>query len=341
MASPGYAANDIGVPSRSAIVGGTDTGHHLLDIEGYSLTKEPLPTGKCICSSSFYLSARASSWRICYFPNGDQPDDAEFISVYLELYYGGVVPVSGRARFSLLNQAGQPVPSHSQITEMHDFIQLGGTRFGFSKFIKRAWLEESEHLKDDRFTIRCDVFVSKELRTESRAAPPAFVKVPPSDLHLHFGNLLEDKKGADVMYQVGGETFLAHRCVLAARSAVFEAELFGPMKESANMAVIPVVDMEAEVFGALLHFVYTDMLHCGSGSKLQQASMAQHLLVAADRYGLERLKLLCEDKLCKHIDMDSVVTILLLAEQHNCPGLKKACFKFLSSPIDSEDSNGK
>jgi speckle-type POZ protein len=30
---------------------------------------------------------------------------------------------------------------------------------------------------------------------------------------------------------VDGETFIAHRCILAARSAVFMAELFGPMKE--------------------------------------------------------------------------------------------------------------
>jgi speckle-type POZ protein len=60
--------------------------------------------------------------------------------------------------------------------------------------------------------------------------------------------------------------------------------------------------------------------------------MAQHLLVAADRYNLARLKLICEDKLCKYIDVGTVATILALAEQHQCHGLKKACFRFLSSP---------
>jgi speckle-type POZ protein len=47
---------------------------------------------------------------------------------------------------------------------------------------------------------------------------------------------------------------------------------------------------------------------------------------------LERLKLLCEEKLCKHIDVKTVGIILALAEQHHCEGLKKACFYFLSSP---------
>lgn len=44
--------------------------------------------------------------------------------------------------------------------------------------------------------------------------------------------------------------------------------------------------------------------------------MAQHLLVAADRHGLERLKLICEDKLCKYIDTRMSTTTLVLAEQH-------------------------
>ncbi|EEC66982.1 hypothetical protein OsI_33659 [Oryza sativa Indica Group] len=60
--------------------------------------------------------------------------------------------------------------------------------------------------------------------------------------------------------------------------------------------------------------------------------MAQHLLVAADRYNLERLKLICEDKLCKRIDVSSAATTLALAEQHRCPSLKKACMDFLYSP---------
>jgi speckle-type POZ protein len=39
------------------------------------------------------------------------------------------------------------------------------------------------------------------------------------------------------------------------------------------------------------------------------------LLVAADRYGLERLKLICEDKLCNYISAGTAATSLALAEQ--------------------------
>jgi speckle-type POZ protein len=40
---------------------------------------------------------------------------------------------------------------------------------------------------------------------------------------------------------------------------------------------------------------------------------------------------MCEDKLCEYIDVGNSATILTLAEQHHCHGLKKACFSFLSN----------
>lgn len=67
-------------------------------------------------------------------------------------------------------------------------------------------------------------------RPEVEASPP-LVRVPPPDLHRHLAGLLESKKDADVVFDVAGETFSAHRCVLAARSSVFSAELFCPIKE--------------------------------------------------------------------------------------------------------------
>ena len=123
--------------------------------------------------------------------------------------------------------------------------------------------------------------------------------------------------------------FAAHRCVLAARSSVFMAELFGPMKEMA-MNCIEIQDMEARVFEAMLHFIYTDTM-----PDIDQEDafvITQHLLVAADRYDLERLKLICEDKLCMCIDTSTVATTLALAERHGCQGLKKVCFELLKSP---------
>jgi speckle-type POZ protein len=64
--------------------------------------------------------------------------------------------------------------------------------------------------------------------------------------------------------------------------------------------------------------------------------MAGHLLVAADRYNIQRLKLICEERLCDLIDSDIVATTLALAEQHGFHRVKEACFEFLASPSNLE-----
>ena len=90
---------------------------------------------------------------------------------------------------------------------------------------------------------------------------------------------------------------------------------------------IEIDDMEPAVFEALLHFVYTDSL---PGDADNNVAM-QHMLVAADRYGLDRLRLLCEAKLCHDIDVPTVATTLALAEQDHCPHLRGACIGFIAS----------
>ena len=71
--------------------------------------------------------------------------------------------------------------------------------------------------------------------------------MPPSNIGQHFGKLLDSGKGTDVNFEVDGETFASHKIVLAARSPVFRAQLFGPMKDQ-NTQCIKVEDMEAPVF---------------------------------------------------------------------------------------------
>jgi len=218
--------------------------------------------------------------------------------------------------FSLLDDTGEPVTSYCCSTN-------GATRtfksvddgWGYRKFIERKALEESDYLKDDCFRVRCHVTVYKEIRTEVTSQ---FVTVPPSDMNQHIGSVLSSGVEADVTFQVGEETFAAHRVVLAARSSVFMAELLGPMKE--RKSHVRIDDMEPRVFKAMLQFIYTDALP--EMDKGDTVAMPQHLLVAADRYDLERLKLMCEHKLCECISTSMATTTLVLAEQHRCKGLK-------------------
>ncbi|KAK1610099.1 hypothetical protein QYE76_033772 [Lolium multiflorum] len=312
-------------PPASAIIANTSRGYHILKIDGYSLTKDT-PKGEALYSCQFTMCGYR--WRIRYYPNGDRSDCAGYISLYLVLDETVAKEVKTQSKICFVDSTEE----HPSLTSSNVESFNGQHRsWGRSKFIKRVDFEKSKHLVDDSFTVRCDLAVINQIRAEEMPAPK-FVSVPPSDLNQHLGDLLATGKGADVVFEIAGVTFAAHRWLLASRSKVFRAELFGSMKESGTADVIRVDDMEPQVFRALLCFAYTDSLPVDETK--EEDAMCQHLLVAADRYDLKRLKLVCEEKLCKYIDVSTVGTILALADQHRCDGLKNACFHFLSSPTN-------
>ncbi|TVU42442.1 hypothetical protein EJB05_08847, partial [Eragrostis curvula] len=90
--------------------------------------------------------------------------------------------------------------------------------------------------------------------------------------------------------------------------------------------------MKPAIFKALLHFMYTDSLpSMDSLSDDENKEAIKHLLVAADRYDMERMKLMCESILARSLDVDCVADTLALADQYHCNKLKDACIEFINS----------
>ncbi|KAF8655425.1 hypothetical protein HU200_061171 [Digitaria exilis] len=158
---------------------------------------------------------------------------------------------------------------------------------------------------------------------------PAKIDLPPSDMLGQLGKVLGTTEGADVTFSVDDKLFPAHKIILAARSPVFKAELYGGMKENGAAQAIVVDDVRADTFRALLRYIYTDDAppaiiggRRDQGGENEDENKVWELLVAADRYGMERLKLICERVLCKRLDVDKVAETLALADRHHCDTLK-------------------
>ncbi|CAO2211557.1 unnamed protein product [Urochloa humidicola] len=153
------------------------------------------------------------------------------------------------------------------------------------------------------------------------------ISVPDPDIGRHFGALLDSMDGADVSFTIDNETFRAHRAVLAACSPVFKAELLGSMAE----ANITLHDIAPATFRVMLQFVYTDALPADNELGDSPSEMMKHLLAAADRYALDRLKLICAQKLWEDVSVDTVAATLSFAEMHSCPELKNKCIDFFAT----------
>lgn len=332
--SAAAAANMVTHSSSSSSVTHTINGSHHFTINGYSLAKG-MGVGKYITSDTF--SVGGYQWAIYFYPDGKNAEDNSlYVSVFIALASEGT-DVRALFELTLLDQSGKgkhKVHSHfDRSLESGPYtLKYRGSMWGYKRFFRRAVLETSDFLKNDSLAITCTVGVV----VSSTQGPKNYsINIPTSDLGLQFGKLLEDGEGTDVCFEVDGETFKAHKLILAARSPVFKAQLYGPLNEQ-NTDPLHVEDIEAPVFKAMLQFIYTDCVPDANGSESTEVDstlMAQHLLAAADRYGLDRLKSLCESRLCEEISVVTVATTLALAEQHHSSQLKAVCLKFAASNL--------
>ncbi|KAF7038864.1 hypothetical protein CFC21_048969 [Triticum aestivum] len=259
----------------------TASGYHLLVVNGYSHIKATTPNGKGIFSLPFMVGGHR--WRIKYYPNGDCLMRANSVSIYVFLDENVTEALKVWFEVSFVDELEMQDPTYIRRREPINFSS-STLVWGQMDFMETDTLENC-------FTIRCDLAIA--------TTTDLLIKVPPSSLQQHISDLLSSKEGTDVTFKVGSEVFVAHRCILVAQSAIFKAELFGPMKEGKMASVIQIEDMEPKVFRSLLSFIYTDSLPkmeidmVEEEGKAQEALWLQHLLAAADRYDLRRLKALC------------------------------------------------
>lgn len=148
------------------------------------------------------------------------------------------------------------------------------------------------------------------------------LKVPECRLAEDLGNLWENTRFTDCCFFVRGKEFKAHKSVLAARSPVFNAMFEHEMEECTKNRV-EINDLDPEVFKEMMRFVYT-----GKAPNLDK--MADNLLAAADKYALERLKVMCEEALCSNLSVENVADTLVLADLHSAEQLKAQAIDFIN-----------
>ncbi|KAL7477390.1 hypothetical protein ACHAW6_003198 [Cyclotella cf. meneghiniana] len=154
------------------------------------------------------------------------------------------------------------------------------------------------------------------------------VSIPPSALVNDMKRLMVREDMADVSFMVEGKEVFANRAILAVRSEFFDVMLYGGMRESMRdqdgMAKpIELGDVSHPVFLKVIEYLYTDNV-----SELTW-DLSVPLLIASERFMLDRLKALCEDHIRKEITVDNVIGVLIASHRHNAIGLKDIALEFI------------
>ena len=132
---------------------------------------------------------------------------------------------------------------------------------------------------------------------------------------------------SDITFVVEGRAIHAHK-VLCMRCAYFKAMLVtGEMKES-RAREVEIPHVKHAIFIKLLEYLYTDSIDI-------PLDMAMDLFEAADKFGVERLKHMCENKMLGSITVDNAASMFHAADVHHASGLRQKCLAFILQNFDA------
>jgi len=294
---------------------------YMWTISNFSFCREEM--GEVLKSSTFSAGQNDKlKWCLRVNPKGLDEESKEYLSLYLLLMSCNKSEVRAKFKFSILNAKREETKA-MESQRAYKFVQ--GKDWGFKKFIRRDFLMDEANglLPDDKLTLFCEVSVVADSVNIFGQSSNVQFKVPDCRLSDDLGSLFENSQFADVVLCCGGREFNCHKAILAARSQVFQAMFEHDMEEKKNSRV-EVKDVEADVMAEMLRFIYMGRTTC-------LETMADSLLAAADKYALDRLKVMCEEALCNGLTVENVSEVLILADLHSAEQLKAQAIEFINT----------
>ncbi|GFU74284.1 TD and POZ domain-containing protein 4 [Trichonephila clavipes] len=140
---------------------------------------------------------------------------------------------------------------------------------------------------------------------ESKNASPHLAII----LQENLESLYKDNLLCDTKLVTKTKSFLAHKCILSARSPVFKAMFNNDMRER-NSECVNIEDFDEDTVQRMLLYMYTATLPD------LQWDIACNLYTASDKYEILSLKIECSSFLKESLSSDNACDLLILADMH-------------------------
>ena len=286
----------------------------------------PEKSGEAIYSSPFTVSGpndQVTTWDLQMYPKGRTPFDTDLVSLFIR----NIDKTTEKATvsFSILNEWLQKKKRTTNIVK-------GAHLCGVVYISVDELNENPDLLPSGHLTIVCELtmhgpgvtisgskFPDEELATDDNCG---------KQMNEQVGKLFGKTKFSDVKITCGEEVFYCHRCILSVSSSVFEAMFLSDMTENISR-IVNIKDIKPEVVKEMLYFIY-------NGETLTENStheFVMDLLRAADQYKLNLLKVRCEERLCSILEVSNSVELLVLADLHGAPKLRRMALRMVTRNI--------
>ena len=129
----------------------------------------------------------------------------------------------------------------------------------------------------------------------------------------------------------------AHKIILQ-RCPYFAAMFNSEMREK-HQSKIRIENFSYKVFYSIIKYIYTD--NCEINLEVSKLFIyqftlqnAMELFEAADIFGIDRLKIMCEHAIMASIDINNSAQIFLASDMHNAQGLRERALNFILQNFD-------
>jgi speckle-type POZ protein len=148
-----------------------------------------------------------------------------------------------------------------------------------------------------------------------------------SNLPAAIKALYNDETTSDLTMYLGGknEVFHSHRCILAARSEVFQIMFASHMKETCK-GELTIPDYDSNVTKVLLTYLYTDEMP----DKTFMNDFAPALMSIAVKYQILGIISFCEEHFLNCLQIENAISVLKFADSVGAIGLKVKSMQFIA-----------
>ena len=283
-------------------------GRHLARFVGFPFSG--IEAGERIETTEFQLCR--NRWALWVCPGGMTDEHPEYVSVFLA--YKGEAPIRAWFQFTFIDAVGVRTVVFQDDDSQGSLFEGYDDHWGKHNCLLRSELEAI--CPDGEFAIEIGMYLPSKASAVMRQHT-----IPPSSLAQDFESLLESEIGADVTFIVGeaGERINAHKTIVIARCPA-------PIitENTMHLQEINIPDFDPDHFRELLRFIYTDRI-----ASDVLAQMADELLSAATRFGLDRLKAMCEVELARNLEVDNVSDFMAIAREEEAKHLETCCMSFM------------
>jgi len=187
------------------------------------------------------------------------------------------------------------------------------------------YVQERHRLTDADFAN--NVKVMSDLKLYINDAKPKLTDKTVPSMAEAIGNLYLDNEFSDIKIICDGKEFPCHKLLLSLRSSVFKAMFSSDLKisDGEDESTLIIKDISSGTMSQFIKFLYTD--------ELKSEDIDANLLIAANKYDLQRLVNICLKHLGSIIEVTNVMEITFTAYLIDNDQLLQKASKFISNNI--------